>query len=128
MTPLLIASSICLFLSVGHIWWGLVHPFRALQVADIDEVVPASLHACWYHVSIVFFVTAASCVYHVAASPLSIDLFAVLWILNFLCWLCYLGVLYFYPRLWRIAWGQVLLIAIVLVSLGWHLGSNAAAA
>ena len=128
MTPLLIVAGICLFLSVGHIWWGFVHPFRVLAEADVDEVVPASLHACWYHVSIVFLVTAGCCVYHVSASALSVDAFAILWILNLLCWLCYLGVLFFYPRLWRFAWGQVVLIAVVLGSLGWYLNVAASAA
>ncbi|NQU36274.1 MAG: hypothetical protein HQ526_01600 [Actinobacteria bacterium] len=128
MTPLLIAAGICLFLSVGHVWWGLVHPFRVLADAEIDEVVPASLHACWYHVSIVFFVTAGSCVYHAMIARLSLDVFAVLWIMNLLCWLCYLGVLWAYPRLWRIAWGQVVLIAIVLVLLGWDLNGTVSAA
>lgn len=128
MAPLLIAAGICLFLSVGHVWWGFVHPFRAIAESEIDEVVPASLHACWYHVSIVFFVTAACCIYHAAVSDLSFDLMAVLWILNLLCWLCYLGVLYAYPKLWRLAWGQVVLIGVVLGMLGWHLRFAASAA
>lgn len=124
MAPLLIAAGICAFLAVGHVWWGFVHPFRVLAANEVDEVVPASLHACWYHVSVVFLVTAGACVHTAAVAPLSRDALSLLWLLNFLCWLCYLGVLWFHPKLWRIAWGQVLLIAIVLGSLGWHIRAS----
>lgn len=128
MTSLFIAAGICSFLAVGHVWWGFVHPFRVLSETEIDEVVPGSLHACWYHVSVVFGVTAACCIYHVTVEKLSFDLMLVLWILNFLCWACYLGVLYAYPKLWRVGWGQVVLIAVVLGILGSYLNVAASAA
>ena len=128
MIALPIVVLICLFLSAGHIRWGLDHPFRILRESTIDEVVPASLHACWYHVSVVFLVTALACLTHMAALPLSTDAFVLLWLLNFLCWLCYLGTLYFFPGLWKAVWPQIVLIAIVLGSLGWFLVVNPSSA
>ena len=42
-----------------------------------------------------------------------------LWVLIFGCWLTYLGAPVFFPRFWRIAWFQMILIVILLGDLGY---------
>ena len=118
MNPFLVVAVTCTILAFGHVWWGIVHPLPALKKLDPDPIVIASYHACWYHISVVFLVSAVLNVWHVYYSQLPVEVLWVLWVIIFGCWLAYWGVLVRFPALWRVAWGQMALIALVLASLG----------
>ena len=128
MTSFLFVIVACLILCFGHIGWGLIHPFRALREQPIDPVVPASLHGCWYHISIIFFATAALSAWHLAIAPVPTNLLALLGVLLFCCWLSYLITQLFFPQFWRIAWFQMALIPAMLASLAYGIVSMAPAA
>mgnify|MGYP003320802878 FL=1 len=119
MTPLIVVTVSCLILGFGHIGWGIIHPVKAMRDSGIDQVVPASFHACWYHVSLIFFATAGLIIWHLAVASVNPDLFVLLGFLIFGCWLTYLGTLLFYPMLWRIAWFQMGLIPFLLANLAY---------
>ena len=124
--PFIFVIVACLILCFGHIGWGIIHPFKAIKASDIDPVVPASLHACWYHISIIFFATAALLIWHLVVAPVSLDLLVLLGLLILGGWLTYLGTLLFYPKLWRIAWFQMALIPILLGCLAYGISSQPA--
>ena len=119
MMAFYVVIAACLILGTGHIGWGIIHPFKALRESNADLVVRASLHACWYHISVIFYATAGLLLWHVAVSPISTDLMTLMWVLIFFCWLCYLGALILFPQFWRIAWFQMVLIVVLLLSLGY---------
>jgi hypothetical protein len=114
MNPFLVVA----FVALGHIWWGFVHPMPALRKLNADPIIVASYHSCWYHISVVFLVTAACMLWHFYTAALSIQAMWILWVTIFGCWLSYWGVLLNVPTFWRIAWGQMALIALLLLSLG----------
>ncbi len=109
---------IALFLALGHIWWGRQIPLKALEALGNPIPVVASYHACWYHVSIVFLVTALVAGAHVLSAWRNPELLWALWLIVFGCWLSYLGVVYAYPSMRRLGWGQILLMLILLINLG----------
>lgn len=119
MIPFVIVIICCVILGLGHIGWGIIHPVRAMKKSDLDEVIPASYHACWYHISLIFFTTAGVSVWHLAVNQISTDVLVVLGFLIFGCWLTYLGTLLYYPKLWRIAWFQMALIPFLLANLAY---------
>jgi len=119
MIPFIIVILSCLILGIGHIGWAFVYPLKALKSAKVDPVITASLHACWYHISLIFFATAGMLIWHLAVAPVSTNLLMLLGALIFGCWLTYLGTLLFYPKLWRIAWFQMALIPILLGNLAY---------
>ena len=49
----------------------------------------------------------------------------MLWVIIFGCGITYLGVVYAYPSMRKLGWGQILLILILLITLG--LQANGAA-
>jgi hypothetical protein len=112
-----IVITACLILCVGHVGWGIIHPFKAAKDSNTPPVFLASLHACWYHISILFFVTAALLSWHLLVDAVSVDVMMLLWVLIFGSWLSYLATLLFFPQLWRIAWFQMVLIVVLLASL-----------
>ena len=117
MNPFLVVAIVCTILAFGHVWWGIVHPLPALKKLNPEPVVTASYHACWYHISVVFLVSAGICLWHVYFARMPVEVLWVAWVMIFGCWLAYWGVLIKWPVLWRIAWGQMALIALVLTSL-----------
>lgn len=128
MIPFVFVIAASLILCFGHIGWGLVHPFKVLRGEAIDPVVRASLHSCWYHISILFFALAALSTWHIAVSPVPASLLMLLGALLFGCWLSYLITLLFFPQFWRIAWFQMALIPAMLASLAYGITSSAPAA
>ena len=125
MIPFYVVIAACLVLGTGHVGWGIIHPFKELRDSNAGLVVRASLHACWYHITVIFYLTAAILLWHVAVAPVSIDVMYLLCVLIFLCWLCYLGALLAFPQFWRIAWFQIVLIAVLLLSFGYGIQSYA---
>lgn len=119
--PLVVVIVCCLILGIGHIGWGIVHPVKAMNAAETDPVVPASFHACWYHISLIFFTTAGLLIWHLSVAPVSSELFILLGFLIFGCWLTYFGTLVFFPKLWRIAWFQMGLIPFLLANMAYGL-------
>ena len=117
MIPFVIVIVCCLILGLGHIGWGIIHPIKAMKNAGIDPVIPASFHACWYHISLIFLTTAGILIWHLAIAPVGHDLLLLLGFLVFGCWLTYFGTLLFFPKLWRIAWFQMALIPFLLANL-----------
>lgn len=105
----------CLILGTGHVGWGIIHPFRELKDSDAGLVVRASLHACWYHITVIFYSTAGVLAWHMGIEAVSLQVMALLWILILFCWFCYLGALLAFPQFWRIAWFQMVLIVILLL-------------
>ena len=119
MIPFIIVIVCCLILGSGHIWWGMVHPVKAMSSSNVDDVVPASYHASWYHISLIFFTTVGVIVWHLAVSEVAVGVVEVLGFLIFGCWLTFLGTLLYYPKLWRIAWFQMALIPFLLANLAY---------
>ena len=109
---------ISLVLAIGHVWWGKQHPLKKLDELGNPVVVLASYHACWYHISIVFFATAVVSILDLAGTDISSQLFWLMLVIIFGCWVTYLGVLYHYPSMRKLGWGQVVLILILMVNLG----------
>ncbi len=119
MSPFIITIATCLILGVGHIGWGNVHTVKALKASNAEAVVIASYHACWYHISIIFLTTAGYLAWHLWVAPVSSAPLLLLWGLIFACYLTYWGALIAYPELWPIAWGQMVVIPILLISFGY---------
>jgi len=103
-----------LLLGVGHIVWGIQNPFKILKESDIDPMVAASLHACWYHISIIFFLTVALLAWHLSVAPVSSEMLKLMWVLIFGCWLNYLVSLAFHRHIWKDVRFQITLILILL--------------
>lgn len=118
MVPGIIVITIASILAVGHIWWGKQVPLKNL--AELGNPIPvlASYHACWYHISIIFGFTAVASAAHLLTSWANSELLWALWIIIFGCWLTYLGVVYRYPSMRRLGWGQITLIFVLLIALG----------
>ena len=123
MIPGILVVVIALFLAVGHIWWGRRVPLRALEALGNPVQIVASYHACWYHISILFLVTAIVSGAQLLSSWRNPEVLWVLWAVIFGCWLTYLGVVYVYPSMRKLGWGQILLILVLLISLGLQAGS-----
>ena len=121
MSPYLITITTCLILGLGHVGWGIVHPVKALKESNADPVIVASYHACWYHISIIFLATAGYLGWHLMIAPIALGPLILLWGLIFACYLTYWGALIAYPQLWPIAWGQMAVIPILLISFGYGL-------
>jgi hypothetical protein len=119
MIPFIVVIVSCLVLGIGHIGWAFVYPLKALKAANVDPVITASLHACWYHISLIFFATAGLLVWHLTVQVISSGVLVLLGALIFSCWLTYLGTLLFHPKLWRIAWFQMILIPVLLGNLAY---------
>ena len=111
---------IAVILAFGHVWWGRQVPLKEMERLGNPVPIVASYHACWYHISIVFLVTAAASAAHALTSWRNPELLWALWIIVFGCWVTYLGVVYFYPSMRRLGWGQITLMLVLLVSLGWQ--------
>jgi len=124
VTAYLIALTACLVLGIGHIGWGIAHPFKALAESNAPSIVAASLHACWYHISIIFIMTAGFQIWHLAVTPVSLGILSVMWALIFLCYLTYWGALLYFPENWPAAWGQMVIIPILLGSFAYGIWSD----
>ena len=109
---------ISLFLAFGHIWWGNRVTLKALEEVGNPVRIVASYHACWYHISIIFVVTAVASGLHMFSSWSNAGVLWVLWGIILGCWITYLGVVYAYPSMRKLGWGQILLILILLINLG----------
>ena len=118
MIPSILAIAISLILAFGHIWWGKQHPLKELQRLGNPTTTLASYHACWYHISIVFLVCAGLVLANLVNRSISSQTLWVVWTIIFGCWLTYLGVVYRYPSMRKLGWGQIVLIFILLVNLG----------
>ncbi len=118
MSPLIITIATCLILGIGHIGWGQAHTVKELKASNAAPVVTASYHACWYHISIIFLTTAGYLLWHLLVAPVPVGHLLLLWGLIFGCYLTYWGALIAYPQLWPIAWGQMVVILVLLISFG----------
>ena len=118
MSPFVVTIATCLILGIGHVGWGQAHTIKALKESDAAPVIVASYHACWYHISIIFLTTAGYLTWHLGVAPVALDVLVLLWGLIGACYLTYWGALIAYPQLWPIAWGQMVVIPILLVSFG----------
>lgn len=114
----LLVIAISLFLAAGHIWWGKRVTLKALESVGNPIPIVASYHACWYHISIIFVATAILSGAHLFSPWRNAEVLWVLWVIIFGCWLTYLGVVYVYPSMRKLGWGQILLILILLINLG----------
>jgi hypothetical protein len=116
----LLVVLIAVTLAFGHVWWGRQVPLKELERLGNPVPILASYHACWYHISIVFLVTAAVSAAHALTSWRNPELLWVLWIIVFGCWVTYLGVVYAYPSMRRLGWGQITLMLVLLICFGWQ--------
>lgn len=114
----ILVIAISLFLALGHIWWGKRVTLKELAALGNPIPVVASYHACWYHISIVFVATAVASGLHIFSSWSNAGVLWVLWVIILGCWITYLGVVYAYPSMRKLGWGQILLIFILLINLG----------
>lgn len=109
---------ISLVLAIGHVWWGKQIPLKHLEELGNPIPVVASYHASWYHISIIFLVTAVVSGAQAFTSWSNAEVLWVLWIIIFGCWTTFLGVVYAYPMMRKLGWGQIALIIILLINLG----------
>jgi hypothetical protein len=109
---------ICLILAPGHIWWGYQHPIKEMAEIGNPTKIVASYHACWYHISILLLATATVVAAHAFSSWANPELLWFLWATNLAFLFPYLGVVYHYPSMRRLGWGQITLIIIMLINLG----------
>ena len=127
MIPSVLVIAISLFLAVGHIWWGMTYPVKEIRELGNPTTTIASYHACWYHISIVFLVTAIVIAINLVFGTISNQLLWGLWAIIFGCWLTYLWVVAAYPSMRKLGWGQIGLILVLLVNLGLVANDPAAA-
>lgn len=118
MIPSILAIIISLALAFGHIWWGIQHPLKELQRLGNPTKVVASYHACWYHISIIFLASASVIALSLFQGSVWSQTLWVLWAIIFGCWITYLVVVYRYPSMRKLGWGQIVLILVLLVNLG----------
>ncbi len=119
MSPFIVTIATCLILGIGHVGWGNAHTVKELKASNAAPVIIASYHACWYHISIIFLTTASYLIWHIWVSPVSVEPLLLLWGLIGACYLTYWGALLAYPQLWPIAWGQMVIIPVLLISFGY---------